>query len=85
MSVSAWRPRSWCAEPISPSWHDAWRGLAENVSEFARGAEENGRQGVRVFRFAEGARDHCERGAHTVFHARAFGWADGLIEPARVA
>lgn len=37
------------------------------------------------FRSADGAGDHCEQGARTLFHARAFGWLDGLLEPARVA
>jgi pimeloyl-ACP methyl ester carboxylesterase len=37
------------------------------------------------FRSADGAGDHCEQGARTLFHARAFGWLDGVLEPGRVA
>ena len=32
-----------------------------------------------TFMNAEGAGDHCEAGARTLFHARAFGWLDGVI------
>jgi predicted dienelactone hydrolase len=36
------------------------------------------------FTAAEGAGDHCEAGARTLYHARSFGWLDALLEPARV-
>jgi alpha-beta hydrolase superfamily lysophospholipase len=34
-----------------------------------------------TFTITEGAGDHCEAGARTLFHARAFGWLDGLLHP----
>ena len=37
------------------------------------------------FSSADGAGDHCEQDAGTLFHARAFGWLDGVLEPARIA
>jgi pimeloyl-ACP methyl ester carboxylesterase len=37
-----------------------------------------------TFTVAEGAGDHCEAGARTLFHARAFGWLDGILRPSRV-
>jgi len=33
----------------------------------------------RTFSAAEGAGDHCEAGARTLFHARAFDWLDGVL------
>jgi pimeloyl-ACP methyl ester carboxylesterase len=36
-----------------------------------------------TFTTAEGAGDHCEAGARTLFHARAFGWLDEILQPAR--
>jgi pimeloyl-ACP methyl ester carboxylesterase len=33
------------------------------------------------FTVAEGAGDHCEAGARTLYHARAFGWLDRLLQP----
>ncbi len=33
------------------------------------------------FTAAEGAGDHCEAGARTLFHARSFAWLDGLLAP----
>jgi dienelactone hydrolase len=33
------------------------------------------------FTAAEGAGDHCEAGARTLYHARAFGWLDNLLHP----
>jgi alpha-beta hydrolase superfamily lysophospholipase len=33
------------------------------------------------FTAAEGAGDHCEAGARTLYHARSFGWLDGLLHP----
>jgi alpha-beta hydrolase superfamily lysophospholipase len=33
------------------------------------------------FTAAEGAGDHCEAGARTLYHARSFGWLDGLLRP----
>ena len=32
-----------------------------------------------TFTAAEGAGDHCEAGARTLFHARAFGWLDSVL------
>jgi pimeloyl-ACP methyl ester carboxylesterase len=37
------------------------------------------------FTAAEGAGDHCEAGARTLFHARSFAWLDGLLFPRPVA
>lgn len=34
------------------------------------------------FTRAEGAGDHCEAGARTLYHARSFGWLDSLLRPA---
>jgi pimeloyl-ACP methyl ester carboxylesterase len=34
-----------------------------------------------TFTAAEGAGDHCESGARTLFHARAFGWLDQILHP----
>ena len=34
------------------------------------------------FTAAEGAGDHCEAGARTLYHARSFGWLDELLRPA---
>lgn len=31
------------------------------------------------FTIAEGAGDHCEAGARTLYHARSFGWLDGVL------
>jgi hypothetical protein len=33
------------------------------------------------FSAAEGAGDHCEAGARTLYHARSFGWLDNLLRP----
>jgi hypothetical protein len=33
------------------------------------------------FTAAEGAGDHCEAGARTLYHARSFGWLDQLLRP----
>jgi alpha-beta hydrolase superfamily lysophospholipase len=33
------------------------------------------------FTAAEGAGDHCEAGARTLYHARTFGWLDSLLQP----
>lgn len=33
------------------------------------------------FTAAEGAGDHCEAGARTLYHARSFGWLDHLMGP----
>jgi pimeloyl-ACP methyl ester carboxylesterase len=35
----------------------------------------------RTFTTAEGAGDHCEAGARTLFHARAFAWLDEIMRP----
>jgi dienelactone hydrolase len=35
------------------------------------------------FTAAEGAGDHCEQGARTLYHARSFGWLDNLLQPLR--
>lgn len=35
-----------------------------------------------TFTAADGAGDHCESGARTLFHARAFGWLDAILQPA---
>jgi alpha-beta hydrolase superfamily lysophospholipase len=34
-----------------------------------------------LFTAAEGAGDHCEAGARTLYHARSFGWLDNLLRP----
>ena len=34
-----------------------------------------------TFTAAEGAGDHCESGARTLFHARAFDWLDSYLKP----
>ena len=36
------------------------------------------------FTTADGAGDHCEQGARTLYHARSFGWLDHLLEPHRL-
>ncbi|HEX4432518.1 MAG TPA: alpha/beta fold hydrolase [Frankiaceae bacterium] len=33
------------------------------------------------FRTAEGAGDHCEQAARSLYHARSFGWLDQQLEP----
>jgi dienelactone hydrolase len=33
------------------------------------------------FTAAEGAGDHCETGARTLYHARSFGWLDDILHP----
>lgn len=33
------------------------------------------------FTTAEGAGDHCEQGARTLYHAQSFGWLDELLTP----
>jgi alpha-beta hydrolase superfamily lysophospholipase len=33
------------------------------------------------FTTADGAGDHCEQGARTLYHARSFGWLDDLLQP----
>jgi hypothetical protein len=35
------------------------------------------------FKAAEGAGDHCEAGARTLYHARSFGWLDAIPQPQR--
>jgi pimeloyl-ACP methyl ester carboxylesterase len=35
------------------------------------------------FTAAEGADDHCEQAARALYHARSFGWLDGLLHPDR--
>ncbi|GIF70779.1 alpha/beta hydrolase family protein [Asanoa siamensis] len=42
------------------------------------------RKQLITFTVAEGAGDHCEAGARTLFHARAFGWLDSILRPASV-
>jgi hypothetical protein len=34
-----------------------------------------------TFASADGAGDHCEAGARSLFHAEAFGWLDALLRP----
>jgi alpha-beta hydrolase superfamily lysophospholipase len=34
-----------------------------------------------TFTTAEGAGDHCESGARTLYHARSFGWLDAILHP----
>ena len=34
-----------------------------------------------TFTAAEGADDHCETGARTLYHARSFGWLDSRLRP----
>lgn len=34
-----------------------------------------------TFTVAQGAGDHCETGARTLFHARCFGWLDRILQP----
>jgi alpha-beta hydrolase superfamily lysophospholipase len=36
------------------------------------------------FTTAEGAGDHCEQAARTLYHARSFGWLDELLTPAKI-
>jgi pimeloyl-ACP methyl ester carboxylesterase len=38
-----------------------------------------------LFTAADGAGDHCEAGARTLFDARAFGWLDERMQPQRAA
>jgi dienelactone hydrolase len=38
-----------------------------------------------TFTAAEGAADHCEAGARTLFNARALGWLDHVLAPSPVA
>ncbi|MEV4623690.1 alpha/beta hydrolase [Asanoa sp. NPDC049573] len=42
------------------------------------------RKELITFSIAEGAGDHCEAGARTLFHARALGWLDSILRPAAV-
>jgi alpha-beta hydrolase superfamily lysophospholipase len=35
-----------------------------------------------TFTAAEGAGDHCEAGARSLYHARSFGWLDRILRPA---
>lgn len=42
------------------------------------------RKQLITFTVAEGAGDHCEAGARTLFHARALGWLDSILRPASV-
>ena len=37
------------------------------------------------FTAAEGAGDHCEAGARTLYHARTFGWLDNVLRPGPLA
>ncbi len=37
------------------------------------------------FTAAQGAGDHCEAGARTLYHARSFGWLDALLRPQPLA
>ena len=41
-----------------------------------------GDQEFVTFTAAEGAGDHCEAGARTLYHARSFGWLDRILRPA---
>jgi hypothetical protein len=34
-----------------------------------------------LFKVAEGAGDHCEAGARTLYHALSFGWLDRVLQP----
>jgi len=36
---------------------------------------------IVTFTAAEGAGDHCESGARTLFHARMFSWLDPIMKP----
>ena len=38
-----------------------------------------------LFTAAEGAADHCEVGARSLYHERSFGWLDARLEPGRLA
>ena len=42
------------------------------------------RKELITFTVAEGAGDHCEAGARTLFHARALGWLDSILRPSAV-
>ena len=33
------------------------------------------------FTAAEGAAEHCEAGARSLYHARTFAWLDGILHP----
>lgn len=37
-----------------------------------------------TFTAAEGAGDHCEAGARTLYHARSFGWLDRILRPTAI-
>ena len=36
------------------------------------------------FTAAEGADDHCEQAARTLYHARSFAWLDSRLRPSQV-
>jgi alpha-beta hydrolase superfamily lysophospholipase len=40
-----------------------------------------GEKELVTFTAAEGAGDHCEAGARTLYHARSFGWLDRILHP----
>jgi pimeloyl-ACP methyl ester carboxylesterase len=40
-----------------------------------------GEKQLITFTAAEGAGDHCESGARTLFHLRAFGWLERILQP----
>lgn len=40
-----------------------------------------GEKEYALFRAAEGAGDHCEAGARTLYHALSFGWLDRVLRP----
>ena len=34
-----------------------------------------------LFKAVDGAGDHCEAGARTLYHAKSFGWLDRVLQP----
>jgi hypothetical protein len=61
------------------SWHWAWTSTAS--AEHRLVEELTCEKQYLHFTVAEGAGDHCEAGARTLYHARSFGWLDSLLQP----
>ena len=82
--VESWKDYSLAgrAERITcPTWvcnaeGDAISASAPQLVEALTGEAE-----FVTFTAAEGAGDHCEAGARALYHARSFGWLDGLLRP----
>jgi alpha-beta hydrolase superfamily lysophospholipase len=68
-----------CPVLVCQAEGDAISASAPQLAAALTGGKPTGGTELAVFTAAEGAGDHCEAGARTLFHARAFGWLDRVL------